>query len=152
MLTIVNEVPGLVNSRKHRYPKCMGTPEGSRRTPPPRPLRLGADLRQLRELRRSTLRGVADATDISAAYLLKLERGDVQSPSPRVLRRLAMHFKVSYLDLMALAGYAVSDSGVAPQPRGVLASALAAEPLTENEERAMTAFLLALRSQPSSDQ
>jgi transcriptional regulator with XRE-family HTH domain len=110
--------------------------------------RLGADLRQLRELRNATLRRVADAADISAAYLLKLERGDVQSPSPHVLKRLATYFKLSYLDLMALAGYAVSDAEVAPEPRGVLASALAAEPLTDSEERAVTAFLVALRSQP----
>jgi transcriptional regulator with XRE-family HTH domain len=130
----------------------MATPESSRPRLPSSFQRLGADLRQLRELRRSTLRQVADATDISAAYLLKLERGDVQSPSPHVLRRLATHFKVSYLDLMALAGYAVSDSGVTRRPRGVLASALVAEPLTESEERAMTAFLLTLRSQPSSEQ
>jgi HTH-type transcriptional regulator, competence development regulator len=113
--------------------------------------RLGADLRQLRELRRGTLRHVADAADISAAYLLKLERGDVQSPSPRVLKRLAAYFKVSYLDLMALAGYAVSDAEVPPEPRGVLASALAAEPMSESEERAVTAFLLALRSQSGSE-
>ena len=112
------------------------------------PQRLGADLRQLRELRHATLRRVADATDISAAYLLKLERGEVQSPSPHVLKRLATYFKLSYLDLMALAGYAVSDADVARKTRGVLASALAAEPLTDSEERAVTAFLVALRSQP----
>jgi len=113
--------------------------------------RLGRDLRQLRELRQATLRQVAEATEISAAYLLKLERGDVQSPSPHVLRRLATYFGVSYLDLMDLAGYPVTDSDSAPQRHGVLASALAAEPLSESEERAMTAFLLTLRSQPGSE-
>jgi transcriptional regulator with XRE-family HTH domain len=109
---------------------------------------LGARLSQLRELRGQALRTVADAAGISGAYLLKLERDDVQSPSPRVLRRLADHFGVSYLGLMQLAGYEVTD-GNRPAPAvGVLADALAAEPLTDEEQRAVAAFLSALRSHP----
>lgn len=110
---------------------------------------LGTQLSQLRELRRQTLRTVAEAAGISTAYLLKLERDDVQTPSPHVLRRLADHFGVSYLGLMQLAGYKVTD-GDRPSPAvGILADALAAEPLTDEEQRAVAAFLSALRSRPS---
>jgi transcriptional regulator with XRE-family HTH domain len=110
---------------------------------------LGAELSQLRDLRQQTLRTVATAAGISSAYLLKLERDNVQAPSPHVLRRLAAHFNVSYLGLMGLAGYDVSDGDRPKAVAGVLAEALAAEPLTDTEQRAVAAFLTTLRSQPS---
>lgn len=108
---------------------------------------LGSELAQLRSLRQQSLRTVAQAAEISSAYLLKLERDDVQAPSPHVLRRLASHFDVSYMSLMQLAGYSVTDSRRAVQRPGVLADALLAEVLTEEEERAVAAFLTTLRSQ-----
>lgn len=116
------------------------------------PRTLGSELSQLRELRRQTLRTVADAAGISSAYLLKLERNNVQAPSPHVLRRIAAHFDVSYLALMRLAGYEVTDADQ-PSPKpvsGVLAGALAAEPLTDDEQHAVAAFLSVLRSQSRS--
>jgi transcriptional regulator with XRE-family HTH domain len=109
---------------------------------------LGNQLGQLRDLRGQTLRTVAEAAGISGAYLLKLERDDVQSPSPHVLRRLAAHFHVSYLGLMDLAGYDVTDEERQAPAIGVLADALAAEPLTREEQRAVAAFLTTLRAQP----
>jgi transcriptional regulator with XRE-family HTH domain len=108
---------------------------------------LGGELAQLRTLRRQTLRTVAEAAGISGAYLLKLERNDVQAPSPHVLRRLAEHFGISYLALMQLAGYEVADDDRPVLKPGVLAGALLAEPLTPDEERAVAAFLSTLRSQ-----
>lgn len=108
---------------------------------------LGSELAQLRNLRQQTLRAVAEAAEISSAYLLKLERDDVQTPSPHVLQRLAKHFGVSYMSLMQLAGYRVTDDGHSAPKRGVLADALMAEPLTEDEERLVAAFLATLRSQ-----
>lgn len=114
---------------------------------------MGSELAQLRRLRQQTLRTVAEAAGISSAYLLKLERDDVQTPSPHVLQRLAEHFGVSYLALMQLAGYRVSDDGRSAAKPGVLADALMAEALTETEERLVAAFLATLRSQarPTSD-
>lgn len=108
---------------------------------------LGGELAQLRTLRQQTLRTVAEAAGISGAYLLKLERDDVQAPSPHVLRRLSEHFGISYLALMQLAGYEVTDEDRHVSKPGVLADALMAEPLTPNEERAVAAFLATLRSQ-----
>ena len=107
---------------------------------------LGGELAQLRILRQQTLRAVAEASGISGAYLLKLERDDVQAPSPHVLRRLAEHFGISYLALMQLAGYEVADEDRPVSKPGVLADALVSEPLTPNEDRAVAAFLATLRS------
>ena len=108
---------------------------------------LGSELVQLRALKGESLRLVAEAADISSAYLLKLERDEVQTPSPHVLRRIATHYGVSYLQLMRVAGYEIADGATSPSPVGVLASAIAAEPLTQAEEKAMTAFLATLRAQ-----
>jgi transcriptional regulator with XRE-family HTH domain len=108
---------------------------------------LGTQLRDVRTLRGDSLRSVAAGTGISAAYLLKLEQGQVTTPSPHVLLNLAKHYDVSYLSLMALAGYATDDDPEREPARvGVLAEALAAQDLTPEEERAMTAFLSSLRA------
>lgn len=114
---------------------------------PTDPVALGTELRQLRELRGASLRDAAEAADISPAYLLKLERGGVQAPSPHVLRRIAEYFEVSYLAMMQQFGYETSDTRSSPRRPGLLASALAAESLTEAEQKAVAAFLSALRAQ-----
>ncbi len=109
--------------------------------------RLGSQLRDVRTLRGDSLRAVATETGISAAYLLKLEQGLVAAPSPHFLLNLAKYFDVSYLRLMALAGYATDDDPQVERSKaGVLAEALAAQDLTPEEERAMAAFLTTLRS------
>jgi transcriptional regulator with XRE-family HTH domain len=108
---------------------------------------MGIELRRLREMRGLTLREVSAAAEISPAYLLKIEKGGVNDPSPRVLERIARFFGVSYLGLMDQAGYGTSDSESKPQRSGILASALASETLTEEEQKAVTAFLATLRAQ-----
>jgi HTH-type transcriptional regulator, competence development regulator len=108
---------------------------------------LGAGLRLLREMRGATLREVAAESDISAAYLLKLEKGEVQTPSPHVLRRLSRYLGVSYLSLMSDAGYDVTDDAAAEARPSAIASALSSETLTPTEQQAVAAFLAAFRSQ-----
>ena len=49
---------------------------------------LGATLFDVRQPRKRSLKSVADQAEISPAYLQKLERGDVKSPSPHVLLAL----------------------------------------------------------------
>jgi len=66
---------------------------------------LGRKIGSAREERGESLQVVAQAAKISASYLQKLERGVVNSPSPRVLRRLAAVLELAYLRLMELAGY-----------------------------------------------
>ena len=62
-------------------------------------------LRETRQARSLSLEAVAQPAKISGPYLLKLERARVQSPSPRVLARLASVLELPYLRLLELAGY-----------------------------------------------
>jgi transcriptional regulator with XRE-family HTH domain len=60
--------------------------------------RAGADL---------SLRDLGEKTGLAHSYLHRLERGEVDSPNPDVLRRLAAHLRghVTYTQLMKAAGY-----------------------------------------------
>jgi transcriptional regulator with XRE-family HTH domain len=112
-------------------------------------VQLGSQLRKARDLRGASLEAVAGPANISAAYLHKLERGAVGSPSPRVLARLAGTLDISYLDLMELAGY-LDEEQLAeiraregpPRPHP-----LAGQQLTEEEWRAVGAFIRTLIDQ-----
>lgn len=106
--------------------------------------KLGSTLRELRDLKQKSLKAVADPADISPAYLMKLEKGEVQSPSPHVLNRLAEALDADYLELMRRAGYLVPAS---ESSGGTLAHALSAEGLTEEEAAALSAYLTVLRQQ-----
>lgn len=110
---------------------------------------LGNELRNAREEKGLSLESVANPAKISAAYLHKLERGVVESPSPRVLARLAVALQVSYLRLMALAGYLdeeqlartrLREASPVPHP-------LASQQLSEQEWRAVGAFIKTLVAQ-----
>lgn len=105
---------------------------------------LGPTLHSAREISGKSLKAVAGPAGISAAYLMKLERGEVTSPSPHILHRLARELGVAYVDLMRLAGYIVPEPD--SQRNGVLAQALSAQDLTEDEARAVAAYLKIYRS------
>ena len=107
---------------------------------------LGATLRSVRETLGRSLKAVADPAEISAAYLVKLERGDVVSPSPHVLHRLAGALGVDYLELMRLAGYVVPEAN--SRGGNALAQALSSEHLTDDEAKAVAAYLAHYRSTP----
>ncbi len=107
--------------------------------------RLGNTLRTARKLKGKSLKAVAEPAGISAAYLLKLEKGQVESPSPHILHRLAGELGIDYLELMRKTGYMVPDENATSGGR--LAHALSGEELTEDEERALAAFLKMLRSE-----
>ncbi|MBA3736271.1 MAG: helix-turn-helix transcriptional regulator [Actinobacteria bacterium] len=103
------------------------------------PVDLGSRLRTARGIRKMSLREAAEAAKISAAYLQKLEHGDVKSPSPHVLHALAEVLKIPYSTVMQLAGYVVpsgSDGRV-----NVLAHALSSAELTEDEADALANYL-----------
>jgi transcriptional regulator with XRE-family HTH domain len=106
--------------------------------------RLGNALRTARELKGKSLKAVAEPADISIAYLLKLEKGQVESPSPHILHRLAAELGIDYLDLMRKAGYIVNDDGV--KSGSALTHALSGEPLTEDEELALATYLKMYRN------
>ena len=112
-------------------------------------IELGNELRKAREDKGESLASVADPAKISAAYLHKLERGVINSPSPRVLARLAVVLEVCYLRLMELAGYLDEEQLArarlrepSPQPHP-----LAREQLTPEEWRAVGAFIKMLIAQ-----
>lgn len=104
---------------------------------------LGQTLKSVRDLQGKSLKVVADGAKISPAYLQKLERGDVAAPSPHVLHRLAGELGVEYLELMRLAGYVVPESAGGS---GALAQAFSSQDLTEDEARALAAYLKMYRS------
>lgn len=68
---------------------------------------LGVYLGQCREIKNLTLREVEQGAEVSNGYLNQLEKGNVKSPSPHILYKLANFYKVPYEHLLRLAGYIV---------------------------------------------
>jgi HTH-type transcriptional regulator, competence development regulator len=110
---------------------------------------LGIELQKARKDRQESLEAVSRPAKISGTYLQKLERGDVNNPSPRVLARLAAVLEVQYLRLMELAGYLneeqlaeerIKDRASQPHP-------LAGQQLTSEEWRAVGVFIKYLVAQ-----
>lgn len=103
---------------------------------------LGSQLQKVRKLRGLSLKAAADPAGISAAYLQKLERGQVKSPSPNVLYRLGEVLDVPYAGLMKAAGYVVPDGDrKRAAPASVLSYALSSEKLTDDEAKALAQYL-----------
>ena len=105
--------------------------------------KLGHELRTARKQKDLTLQEVAEPAKISLTYLQKLERGVVNSPSPRVLKRLAEVLGVPYPRLMELADYLVPE----PSPYPHIPKELADKRLSEAEWRAVLAFVEFLEAQ-----
>jgi transcriptional regulator with XRE-family HTH domain len=105
---------------------------------------LGTTLRSVRELLGKSVKTVAEGARISPAYLVKLEKGDVTAPSPHILHRLAGALGVEYIELMRLAGYVMPDAH--GQQVNALAQALSSQKLTDDEARAVAAYLKLYRS------
>lgn len=97
-----------------------------------------------------SLRAVAEPAGMSPTYLQKLERGEVRDPSPNILYRLSEVLGLDYGELMRHAGYVVpgGTDRVRGSRRGTRAPshALSSEPLTRDEEVALTEYLGFLRS------
>ena len=98
-----------------------------------------------------SLRAVAEPAEISPSYLQKLERGEVQDPSPNILYRLSEQLGLDYSDLMQKSGYVVPASsrqrGGGLRGTRAVSHALSTEPLTGEEEEALAHYLGYLRSQ-----
>ena len=119
--------------------------------------KLGALLRQTRQIQGSSLRRAAESARISPAYLSQLEAGAVRDPSPRVLYELAQLYaspeRVTsdelYGALMKGAGYvvpgeSVGDSGPGSSPWEM--ALRAAAPITSDEEKVLSEYLAWFRS------
>jgi transcriptional regulator with XRE-family HTH domain len=112
-------------------------------------IELGRELRKAREKKGASLEAVAAPAKISAAYLHKLEHGGVDSPSPRVLARLALVLEASYLRLIELAGYLDEEQLAEARLREPLLHPhpLAGQQLTREEWRAVGDFIKTLIAQ-----
>jgi transcriptional regulator with XRE-family HTH domain len=85
----------------------------------------GAYLRDLRRVRRLTLRAVEEQSGVSNSYLSQVEHGHIHQPSPHVLQKLAAVYGVAYEALMARAGY-IRPGVVPPAPAARVAEEPAA--------------------------
>jgi transcriptional regulator with XRE-family HTH domain len=68
---------------------------------------LGSEIQKVRKLRGMSLNAVAKPAGLSATYLQKLERDQVESPSPHRLHAISVVLDLDYGDLLRLAGYPV---------------------------------------------
>lgn len=102
---------------------------------------LGRQLLKVRQMKSLSLNSVAEAADISPAYLQRLERGSVKAPSPPVLQRLARALQLSYPKLMEEAGYLEPHGEADTTTPNLLAHALMAEELTPEEASALVEYL-----------
>jgi len=111
---------------------------------------LGDELKSAREAVARSLQAIAEPARISATYLQKLERGEVGTPSPHVLRRLGEVLAIPYLRLMSLAGYLAPDDVRQVETDGGLRTRchpLRNRQLTPDEWRAVGAFIDYLKAQ-----
>jgi len=109
---------------------------------------LGELLASARSMKNLSLKAVAEPADISATYLQKLERGEVQEPSPHVLHRLSEQLGLAYAEVMRLAGYIVPAGrgrATARAKGGPISHALSSESLTEEEASALSEYLTFIR-------
>ncbi len=114
--------------------------------PTKEPQTLGACIEQARTAKGLSLAKVADKAKISPAYQRKLESDLVSQPSPNVLHREAGVLDVPYAVLMQLAGYVLPESTPTEIAPG-LDYALNSKDLTEDERRAIAAYMALLREQ-----
>jgi transcriptional regulator with XRE-family HTH domain len=109
---------------------------------------LGAELKTVRELKGLSLATVAHTASMSPTYLQKLERGEVESPSPHRLHALADALDVSYTNLMQLAGYLVPRGDDPARQRGeLLLQALSSKGLTDEEVQDIAEYVAFKRQQ-----
>lgn len=104
---------------------------------------LGKTLRDSREIIPLTLRQVEEATGISNAYLSQLENDKIKKPSANVLYKLASIYNVELDSLLYAAG--ILEKEPTQKNRLLNTTALAAEKLTTDEEKALLDYLKYLR-------
>lgn len=110
--------------------------------------RLAKILKDIRKIRKLSLREVEEKTGISNAYLSQLERGEAENPSPQKLHSLARCYEVPYVDLMTAAGYLTSANENRPEADlSQLQIALMGANLSEAELEQVLNFIKFLKSQ-----
>src|SRR3954463_14990673 len=100
----------------------------------PRARQLGEYIRLQRQMAELSLRGMAEVTKVSNAYLSQIERG-LHQPSLRVLQAIAEALNIPADTLLAQAGIGRDDGGAAPVARGGTEAAIRSDPELTPEER-----------------
>ena len=110
--------------------------------------KLSKELKNIRKLRRLSLREVEEKTGISNAYLSQLERGEAENPTPQKLQKLAKCYDVPYVDLMKAAGYLKAGTQSAAQTdlSGFQVALMSAN-LTEAEQEQVLKYIKFLKSE-----
>ena len=103
---------------------------------------LGSYLRQVRNRRQLSLRGVQQlardkrlGAELSSGYLSMLERNEIKEPSPRILHTLASIYEVDYIDLMRKARYIPTKGGIEGTKPAVAAFRGASQLSEEQQDR-----------------
>lgn len=106
---------------------------------------LGERLRQARADKGLSLRDIEREFGINSGYLSQLERGEVTSPTPNVLQKVARAYGQPVGVLMQWAGYIEEDpAGLSPNARRALS--YLGEDMSDDELKALKAVLDAMRS------
>ena len=100
----------------------------------PRVHQLGEYIRLQRQLADLSLRGMADLTKVSNAYLSQIERG-LHQPSLRVLQAIAEALNIPADTLLAEAGVVSGTSEGPAAPRAGTEAAIRSDPDLTPEER-----------------
>jgi transcriptional regulator with XRE-family HTH domain len=87
--------------------------------PPIEARELGAFVRKTRQDAGLSLRALADASRLDWSYIGRLEKGEISTPDPAKLQKLARALGVEVEDFYALAGYLMPEGlpGLAPYLR-----------------------------------
>jgi transcriptional regulator with XRE-family HTH domain len=100
----------------------------------PRVRQLGEYIRLQRQMADLSLRGMADLTKVSNAYLSQIERG-LHQPSLRVLQAIAEALNIPADSLLAAAGLVPQSPDGAERPRTGTEEAIRSDPDLTAEER-----------------
>lgn len=102
----------------------------------PRARKLGEYIRMQRQMAELSLRGMAEMTKVSNAYLSQVERG-LHQPSLRVLQAIAQALGLPADRLLAAAGVVPGAAESSPQRTGTEAAIRADPDLTKEEREAL---------------
>ncbi len=107
---------------------------------------IGTQLAQTRKLLGLTLRQAENLSGVSNAYISQLETGHIKQPSPDMLEKLALAYRLPYATVMEAAGYVMpKDQETRPTLPAWLETAAAL--LSERDWRVVEAVVQALIAQ-----
>ncbi|MCF6095422.1 helix-turn-helix domain-containing protein [Thermovorax subterraneus] len=79
------------------------------------PLKIGEYIRKIREKKELSINQLALYSKVSAAHISRIERG-LREPSPEILKKISEALRVSYEELMRIAGYLETDEWIDINP------------------------------------